>query len=156
MLMTLTMYTGLAHAQNVREVVTPWDDPLRTRPDVLKQGPTFPGDQTAIDCAELMSDHDEQQGLSLADVLDIGLCSNPQVRSAWADIKIQAAALGEAKGAYLPTVSGGLSRLNDRTSYPGGNLDPTSVHGNAENMGLNWRLFDFGGRAANKRQQPLY
>lgn len=140
---------GTAHALDWREAVTPWDDPLKTRPPVLEQGALLPGDQIALACTGWSADQQPSEGLSLVDVLDIGLCANPQIQGAWATIKVQAAALGEARATYLPTLSAGISRLNDRTSYPGSALDSTSVKGNAKNIGLTWRLFDFGGRAAN-------
>lgn len=140
---------GSAHAMDWREAVTPWDDPLKTRPPVLEQGARLPGDQIAQPCASWTTYQQPSEGLTLVDVLDLGLCANPQVQGAWARIKVQAAALGEVRASYLPTLSAGISRLNDRTSYPGSALNSTSVEGTAKNMGLSWRLFDFGGRAAN-------
>ncbi|HWW04233.1 TolC family protein [Collimonas sp.] len=89
--------------------------------------------------------------MALAEAVDIALCANPQVQSTWAAIKVQAAALGEARATYWPTVAAGLSRVNDRTTFPGSKLQPTAVRDNSKNIGVSWRLFDFGGRAANNR-----
>lgn len=123
-------------------------DPLLTRPPVLITGATLPGDGAPVQC----SSHElSDRPLALAAAVDIALCANPQVQSAWAAIKVQAAALGEANAAYWPTVAAGLSRVNDRTTYPGANLAPTAIRDNSKNVGVSWRLFDFGGRAANKR-----
>ena len=133
------------------ELVTPVEDPLLTRPPVLDQGFLLPGDPSPAPC----EDRREKDGLagrsplSLFDVLDIGMCANPQVKAAWAGIKVQAAALGEARASYLPTLSAAVSRVNDNTRYPNGELTDTAVHGTAVNASLTWRLLDFGGRQAS-------
>jgi outer membrane protein len=124
------------------------EDPLRARPPLLDSGAVLPGDQQPFACPPPAFD---RQALTLADAVDIALCANPQIKSAWAYIKVQAEALGEAKSAYLPTVTLGLSRIDDRTSYPGLSAPAVAMHGNADNVGLDWRLFDFGGREANRR-----
>ena len=122
-------------------------DPLRTRPAILDSGPTLPRDATPYPCASAASmDHP----LYLAEAIDIALCNSPLVRSAWAAIKVQSAAVGQARAAYLPTVSAGLNRSNDRTVYPGLSVPPTVDVGNSSNLGVSWRLFDFGGRAADR------
>lgn len=51
--------------------------------------------------------------LSLRDALDRSLCNDPKVRSAWRDIKVKAAELGQAKAAYLPTISGDYQGIRD-------------------------------------------
>jgi outer membrane protein len=124
------------------------EDPLLALPPDLVTGATLPGDHTPIWCSDF------QLGgapLALSDAVDIGLCANPQVQSTWAAIKAQAAVLGEARAAYLPTVTASLSRGHDRTSYPGSDREATSTRDNAKSIGMRWRLFDFGGRAARRR-----
>ncbi len=64
---------------------------------------------------------------------------------------MQAAALGQAKAAYWPTVSASVSELGDRTAYPDTDI-PTTTRSDATVYGsLAWRLFDFGGRGASRR-----
>jgi outer membrane protein len=87
--------------------------------------------------------------LSVDDAIDIALCNNPQLKSAWAAIKVQAAQLGQAKAAYLPVVSLTASRMRTGTTYPGSGISSTTTSGEEYYGTLNWRLFDFGGRAAN-------
>jgi outer membrane protein len=123
------------------------EDPLRTRPGVLDSGATLPGDRSPYPCGP---DARVDNPLYLADAIDLALCNSPLVRSAWAAIKVQSAAVGEARAAYLPTVSAGLSRTSDRTRYPGLGVPATVDVGNSSNLGVSWRLFDFGGRAANR------
>jgi len=129
-------------------------DPLRTVPPMLSNGIILPGDAAPLPCPNA-SIHPDVEGnpkpLGLIDAIDIALCTNPQLKSSWAAIKVQAAALGEAKAAYLPTASAELSHVDDRTTYPGAGLPVQTLRDDEKTLGLNWRLFDFGSRAANKQ-----
>ncbi len=92
------------------------------------------------------------QPLRLAEAVERALCDNPKTRDAWAAIKSQAAAVGAAKGAYLPTLSGQAQELRDNTKtnvnqYPVLDSVNTSSSYNAT-ISLSWVLYDFGGRAA--------
>ncbi|WFR77121.1 TolC family protein [Janthinobacterium rivuli] len=89
--------------------------------------------------------------LTLPAAVDLALCRNAQVHGAWAGIRLQAAGLGEAKAAFLPTLNAGLSRVHDRTAYPGASTPSGSLNSNTGSLNLSWRLFDFGGRAAGQR-----
>lgn len=44
--------------------------------------------------------------LNLIDAVDLALCTHPQTREAWAAARAQAAALGSAQAAWLPTLDG--------------------------------------------------
>lgn len=123
-------------------------DPLGARPDVLEKGVVLPGDQAPAGCPEKK---DISESLALGEAVDLALCNNPQIKSAWANIKVQAGAVGEARAAYLPTLNGSVGRTHDRISYPDSNYPVSSVDRSTFQGGLNWRLFDFGGRAANRR-----
>jgi outer membrane protein len=131
-------------------VTTPFLDPLLVMPPQLKAGKTLPGDTQASVCNS--SERDHTQPLTLSDAVDLALCHNPQVQGAWATIKMQAAQVGEARSAYLPTINIGMSNLNQKTQYPESqflvNADRTS---NAKYATLTWKLLDFGGRDANWR-----
>lgn len=123
-------------------------DPLLARPPVLDTGPVLPGDAGPPPCP---GGAGAAAGpLSLAQAVDLALCHNPQVQGAWAAIKVQAAALGKARAAYLPTVSAGVSRMDDRTRYPGYPGADTDVQADTLYGTVSWRLFDFGERAANR------
>ncbi|ADE11724.1 TolC family protein [Sideroxydans lithotrophicus] len=83
--------------------------------------------------------------LNLADVVDLALCNNPQTRSLWASARAEAANVGVAMSAYLPTLSaqGSLSRnfsnsAGQKNSYNSRNASLTA----------SYLLFDFGGRSA--------
>lgn len=123
------------------------DDPLWTQPGRLKDGATLP-DDSPLPCPAQV---DFKRPLALGDAVDVALCNNPQVSAAWAQIKVQAGALGEARAAYLPTINASFSRLKNSTTYPETSGLPNSFTiGNQAYGSFNWRLFDFGGRAANR------
>lgn len=94
---------------------------------------------------------DPDSAPSLAQAVDLALCNNEQIRASWAIIREQAAAVGQAKAAYWPSLTGTLSELRDRTSYPGSDTPTTQQTGHTIYASFDWRLFDFGGRSANKR-----
>lgn len=98
--------------------------------------------------------------LTLAIAVERALCSNPETRTAWATVEARAAALGQSKSAYLPTLSAmgqsvhddAITRVRDHpelsTNYS------TLVH--SESLNLGWLIYDFGGRDAKlKSAQAL-
>lgn len=128
------------------------DDPLWTKPPILTLGPTLP-DGSMITCPTQM---DINQPLGLGEVIDLALCNNPQIKQAWATIKIQASAIGEARSAYLPTASATYSpRQQTQVNYPQSFNANSITNGKMSYANLTWRLFDFGGRAANRASANL-
>ena len=113
----------------------------------VASGP-FAGSSDAAMCQK-----DKIQGhLTLADVVDLALCNNPQTRSAWANSRTQAAQLGSSMASYLPTLSGPISVSRSRTE-----TGPTATDSNQVNasVSISYLLYDFGGREAgveNSRQ----
>ncbi len=123
-------------------------DPLGVQPDRLHTGAIFPDGSLIASPASV----DLSQPLELGSAIDVALCSNPQIRSAWAAIKVQSWVLGEARAAYLPTVNVSVSRLVNRSSSASlsGTYDYFRT-GNQLYSTLTWRLLDFGGRSANNK-----
>jgi len=86
-------------------------DPLGSRADLLDLTP--PG-QVPLDaelsggvrCPEPFAGGD----ISLSEVVRRALCRDPRTRQAWAAASLAAARLGAARAAYLPTLSGSLTR----------------------------------------------
>lgn len=146
----MMMLTGLfgAAAAWALDPAYPFVDPLRTKPDMLETGVTLPGDGAPVPCP---AQKDFSLPLTLGEAVDLALCNNPQIRSSWANIKIQAGALGEARAAYLPAVTGSLGRTNDQIRYSDNRYTGTNVDQNTLQGTLNWRLLDFGGRTANNQ-----
>ena len=94
--------------------------------------------------------------LTLADIVERALCNNPQTHVAWANARAQAAQVGIARSAYLPSVTGiGTATLNNTN---GGARAAGAQASNAndsrytqESIGLtfSYLLYDFGARRAN-------
>lgn len=79
--------------------------------------------------------------LALSEVVDAALCANPQTREAWANARAQAAQVGVAQSAWLPSLDAGASSGRARSN--GVTLDQHALEASASLL-----LFDFGGRAA--------
>ncbi|KWF94045.1 Fis family transcriptional regulator [Burkholderia diffusa] len=93
--------------------------------------------------------------LTLPEAVSRALCHNPRTRAAWAAVKAQTAAVGVARAAFLPTVSGDWQGVRD-SSRTDVNDHPqlsskTTAMIRSESLTLNWLLFDFGGRMAALR-----
>ncbi|KVN25513.1 Fis family transcriptional regulator [Burkholderia pyrrocinia] len=93
--------------------------------------------------------------LALPEAVARALCHNPKTRAAWAIVKAQAAAVGVARAAFLPTVSGDWQGVRDSSRTDVNARPQLSSHTTAtirsESLTLNWLLFDFGGRTAAVR-----
>ena len=121
-------------------------DPLRTGAQRLEQRPALPGDAEPFSCPDSL---DVPKSLALDTAVDLALCHNPQVQAAWAAVKLQAAAVGLSRAAWLPTVSANIERLRSRTVYPGVASADDTTRGYTKYGSVTWRLFDFGARAAD-------
>ena len=86
--------------------------------------------------------------LTLPEAIQLALCHNPQVRTSWSQIAQQAAALGQARSAYMPQLTVGMSRQRDRLDYPDTPYPESTLFARSPNLGLTWRLLDFGARSA--------
>jgi outer membrane protein len=90
--------------------------------------------------------------LTLREAVERGLCSNPKTREAWTNVIAQAAAVGVARAAFLPTVQGDWQGVRDDS------LTDVTNHANlssatlatvrSESVSLSWTLYDFGARSA--------
>jgi outer membrane protein len=130
-------------------IVDAWAfDPLFTMPDVIEKAKPLPGDTETVKCPPRK---DFSIPLELGEAVDLGLCNNPQIKEAWAEIKAQAGAVGEARAAYLPTLNGSVSYIDDNIRYPGSGISGSTVNTWTIYGGLTWRIFDFGGRGANRQ-----
>ena len=125
-----------------------FEDPLLSKPEVIEKGVILPGDAVPISCVQPSN---FSQPLALGEAVDIALCNNPQIKATWANIKIRANAVGEARAAYLPNLSGSVNRTKDRINYTDSRYTDSDITRTTYQGGLTWRLFDFGGRDANRR-----
>ncbi len=86
--------------------------------------------------------------LTFPAAVNLALCRNPQTRSAWAVAHEQAAALGGAESAWLPSLT--ITGQEARAYGPHADVTGAIVSG-AQNSGdaaanLTWTLYDFGAR----------
>ena len=93
----------------------------------------------------------ENAVLPLADVVELSLCNNPQTRQAWLNARIQAAQVGVAKSAYLPslTINGSASQTSANTATI--NIPSVSINYGSQdvNAALSYLIYDFGQRSSN-------
>jgi outer membrane protein len=91
--------------------------------------------------------------LTLAAAVELALCRNPSTRAAWAAARQQAAALGSAESAWLPSVAATVAE----SGFYGPHVDVTgAVDSSAQNtrdaaLNLSWTLYDFGARGGRIR-----
>jgi outer membrane protein len=88
------------------------------------------------------------ESLSLFDIVDIALRNNPETAAAWAQARSAAAAYESSKGSYYPQLGATAG-----TGYVSGHSDngatPYSQRDTLASLGLNWLIYDFGGREAS-------
>lgn len=130
-----------------RDFLAPFDDPLGAVPTVVAGEGVLSEGRGRASCS---IDRDFSKPVALAEAVDLALCNNPQIMASWVEIKTQSSLLGEARAAYLPTLSATLNHLRTRTDYSDSNMESTVTRGQAVYATLSWRIFDFGGREANR------
>jgi outer membrane protein len=91
---------------------------------------------------------DPTAALSLADIVSSALCSNPQTRAAWANALVQAAQVGIARSAYLPTLTASASVEGVHGSGALGASSAHTARDGTGNLSLGYVLYDFGARDA--------
>lgn len=127
------------------DIASPFADPLKSNPKEIKTGVSLPGDHSPVVCQQKV---DFSAPLALCDAVDAALCNNPRLKASWANIKIQAGILGEAKSAYLPTLSSAVNSLHSKSDSVDYDNSTTGV---TVYSSVGWRLFDFGVRKANRQ-----
>ena len=124
------------------------DDPLKTQ---AFTPPPIPEGYLERGVCDKITD---ENILSLADVAEAALCNNPQTHEAYASSRVQAAQVGVAQSAYLPTVIDNVaSNLNITLPQQTTRSNPYSNLSN--NIVASYLLYDFGNRDAaleNARQ----
>jgi outer membrane protein TolC len=85
--------------------------------------------------------------------VDLALCRNPTTRAAWAAAHEQAASLGIAESAWLPSVSGNGtgSRVYGEHADATGNIVSDVQNTGDAALSLSWTLYDFGARSGRIR-----
>ncbi|MBS1229827.1 MAG: outer rane efflux protein [Proteobacteria bacterium] len=76
------------------------------------------------------------------EVVDRALCQNPKTHEAWANARVQAAQVGLAQAAFLPSLDGSATASRVRS-------DGQSATQRSASLMLSWLLVDFGARSAS-------
>ena len=92
--------------------------------------------------------------LTLEDLVQISLCTNPSLSAGYMGVKASEAGLGQARSTYLPTVklTGTGNIVGDKIEH-GKYVQDEPYTGKAE---ASWLLFDFGGREARTSSTRHY
>jgi outer membrane protein len=116
-------------------------DPFRTDAALHRDTPGL-DDPLGHDCAI------PGGALTFPAAVNLALCRNPQTRSAWAVAHEQAAALGGAESAWLPsvTITGQEARTYGSHADVNGNIVSTPQNSGDAAANLTWTLYDFGAR----------
>jgi len=117
-------------------------DPFRTE-SALHRDTAGLTDPSGHDCAI------PGGALTFPAAVALALCRNPQTRTSWAAAHEQAAALGSAESAWLPSLSatGQEARDYGRHADVTGNLVSSAQNTGDAAVNLTWTLFDFGARS---------
>ncbi len=92
--------------------------------------------------------------LTLDDLIQISLCTNPSLSAGYMGVKASEAGLGQARAAYLPTVTlTGTGNIAGEKIEGGHYTQGEPYSGKAE---ASWLLFDFGGREARTSSTRHY
>lgn len=84
--------------------------------------------------------------LSLEDLIQVSLCTNPSLASDYMGVKASEAALGTSRAQYLPNITlSGTGNIAGERPEEGTYTQAEPYSGKAE---ASWLLFDFGGRGA--------
>jgi outer membrane protein len=125
-------------------------DPFSTRAGLEDVSPDL--NRIARD-TDACSDTSLHLPLSIYEAVSRALCSDPAVRHSWANMLLNAAQVGVAESAWLPTLqaNGTRSHTTDVQSLSGPTF-PDAMARTSDRyaeLQLSWVLFDFGQRDAN-------
>lgn len=154
-ILTLTMLCSLTIAPQAMAVSSIWygdGDPLSTSLELppAEYGAGLKPEIAGQSCVDL----DYSKALSLADVTEAALCNNPQTRESYANAKVQAAQLGIAKSAFLPTLTDSVG-VNQNFVNPESGSRGREFNNLSNSLAASYLLYDFGNRDAaleNARQ----
>lgn len=103
-------------------------------------------DKTYSDC---LNQEIDKTSLSLRNLAELAICRNATLARSYITSKQQAAAYGQSMTSYLPNINlgAGASYSENKAGYGSDWEDSSPV---SANVSLDWLLYDFGGRQANK------
>ncbi|MBQ7413026.1 MAG: TolC family protein [Alphaproteobacteria bacterium] len=92
--------------------------------------------------------------LSLSDLVQIGICTNPALNRDYMSVRSTEAGLGQARSQYLPTITAEGEAGIQNTKIEGQSHKQDEPY--SANLAISWLLFDFGGRSARVNTTKAY
>lgn len=92
--------------------------------------------------------------IGLPELIQIGICTNPALNREYMSVKASEAELGQSKAEYLPSVTASGSAAVSGSKSEKGKYNKNYPY--SGNIGLDWLLFDFGGRGARLEKMKAY
>lgn len=100
-------------------------------------------------------DKDLDKGeIGLPELIQMGICTNPSLNREYMAVKSSEAEVGQSKAEYLPSISASGSASVSGNKVEKGKYNKTYPY--SGNIGLDWLLFDFGGRGARLDKMKAY
>ena len=96
----------------------------------------------------------DKEEIGLPELIQMGICANPALSREYMSVKASEAEVGQSKSEYLPNLSASGSATVSGSKYEKGKYDKRYPY--SGNVGLDWLLFDFGGRSARLERMKAY
>ena len=96
----------------------------------------------------------DKEQIGLPELIEMGICTNPALNREYMTVKSNEAAVGQAKSEYLPSVTASGSASVSGSKVEKGEYNKNYPY--SGNVGLDWLLFDFGGRSARLEKMKAY
>jgi outer membrane protein TolC len=142
-------FSGVSHALDLSlsDPLHPIKDPFKTSQDLPKINKPWVSHEKLPTIGEVPSPIIPKTPMNLAQLTELALINNPKSRAQWAQVSIDAAALGLAKSAYLPSLTLTTSLVQTQPISTSG---ATNLKQNryGPSLTLNYVLFDFGKRSS--------
>ncbi len=106
--------------------------------------------QPPANCVEA----DLNNQLTLPDLIQIGICTNPALNRDYMSVRATEAELGMARSEYLPSV--GVEASADMQNIKVEGTNSRQVEPYSANIGASWLLYDFGGRSSRVKRTKAY
>lgn len=107
--------------------------------------------QAPENCVDKTLDKEE---IGLPELIQMAICTNPALNREYMAVKANEAEVGQAKSEYLPSVTASGSASVSGSKYEKGKYNKNYPY--SGNVGLDWLLFDFGGRSARLDKMKAY
>jgi len=129
-------------------------DRWKPNADTVEGAPDLSATASAAKVTQVLPEGREHD---LADLIDVGLRSNPTTRNTWEQARAAAAALGISESMWLPSLTAQMTAGYWRYPFPAPaapiGLAGTTVY---PTMNLNWTIFDYGRSAESTVRSSSY